>query len=283
MKLTGIGLYSNENEIANFDFQDPSSDNPYSATDLLGLDDDEIVAKFYGFSTLNRTKLYDFSRKPREIVIPIDLKPRRSISESYSSLRDDLYRAISAFRGGLIDVRFNTGIPWFAYIRGVITKFESNLFTKSPSVQLTIYCEDSMIRGFNTLQFFADSSPTGLNPFIVVDNESTAPHGFNAEFTIHAGLSEFSIVDSLVVGPAPDWIFRVVYPFLDSDILNINSQSGERTVTVTRGGAVHPIVDRIAPASVWPGIFPGTNKLVFSSPGNITMGFLEFTPEFWGV
>lgn len=284
MKITSIGLYSNENEIANFDLDDPNSDSPYLARSILGLDADEIIPKFYGFSTINRNRLYDFAVKPREIVIRIALRPHRAISETYSLLRDNLYKAISAIRNGIIDVRFNTGIPWFAYIKGFITKFEAPHFSNSPEVTLTIYCEDGMIKGFNTLHFESDVSPTGLDPFTFVDNISTAPHGCQLELVASTTMPEIMIVDKLAIDPHdPDWGFRLVYPFLSGDKLYVNSQSGERTVTVTRGTTVIPIADKIAPESVWPVVFPGTNEFSFSSPGSLNMNYLEFTPEFWGV
>lgn len=283
MKITSIGLYSEENEIANFDFEDPNSDNPYTARTILGLDADEIVPKFYGFSKTNRMKMYDFSLKPRDIVIRIVLNPHREIGETYSSLRDRLYRAISSVRGGQIDIRFNTGIPWFAYIKGFITKFEVPHFQKTSEAQITIKCEDPIIRGFNAVQFLPDSSPSGLEPFIVVDGESTAPHGFEIQLSILSSLSEFSIIDRLSIGSDPDWEFKLVYPFLSGDILNVNSQSGSRSVTVTRGISKVAIADRIAPASVWPLVFPGTNEITFSAPTAIALEYLEFTPEFWGV
>ena len=283
MNITSVGLYSGENEIANFDFQDPNSDNPYLARSILGLDAPDIISKFYGFSTTNRDRLYDFSMDPKEVVIRVVLRPQKAIGETYSSLRDRLYRAISSYRGGEIDIRFNTGVAWFAYLRGIISKFEAPLFSKSPEVQLTINCEDPIIRGFNASHLTQDSSPSGLEPFVVVDALSTAPHGFQIEVTLTDDMSSFAIVDRLAIGPAADWEFRLVYPFETGDIINVNSQTGERAVTVKRGTDITPIADRIAPDSVWPILFPGTNYLTFSSPSDMTLEYVEFTPEFWGV
>lgn len=283
MKITSISLYSEENEIANFDFKDPTSCNPYVAETVLGLDADEITPKFYGFTKTTRKRMVQFSLKPREIVFKIILNPHRVVKETYSDLRDNLYKAISSIRTGEIDIRFNSGNPWFAYIKGQITKFESNLSSKEPSIQLTVYCEDPIIRGFSAAQFLADSSPTGLEPFIVVDTVSNAPHGCEIQITMNANMSDFSIIDSVAVSTDPDWEFKLVYDFETGDILNVNSQSGVKAVTVTRGVDVIPIANAITPDSVWPIIFPRTNEITFSSPEDITLDYLEFTPEFWGV
>jgi len=283
MKITSIGLYSDENEVANFDFEDPNSDNPYIAKTVLGLDADEITPKFYGFTKLNRNRMYDFAMKSREIVIRIALRPHRENSESYSSLRDDLYRAVSSSRTGKIDVRFNTGIPWFAYISGFVTKFEVPHSSKDAEATLTIFCEDPIIRGFNASRFLSESSPSGLEPFVVVDHISTAPHGFEIELTLTSELYTFSIIDALAIGSDPDWEFKIDYHFLAGDILNVNSQSGARAIRVTRGVDIFLIADKIAPDSVWPVIFPGTNNITFSNPDSVELGYVEFTPEFWGV
>jgi hypothetical protein len=283
MNISSIGLYSDENEIANFDFVDPMSDNPYIAKSILGLDAEEIVPKFYGFSKVNRDRMYDFAMKPRDVVFKIGLNPHRNNGESFSTLRDNLYRAVSASRTGQIDIRFNTGIPWYAYIRGFITKFEVPLFSKTPEVQLTLNCEDPIIRGFNASRFLADSSPSGLEPFVVVDADSTAPHGMEVQVHITSELYTYSIIDSLAIGSDPDWEFKIDYHFLAGDVLNVNSQTGVRSITVTRGTDILQIADKIAPESVWPVIFPGTNNVTFSNPDSTSLEYLEFTAEFWGV
>jgi hypothetical protein len=51
MKITNIDLLSSDDTlVANFSFRDPGTINPYIVKEIVGLDADEIVPKFYGVS-----------------------------------------------------------------------------------------------------------------------------------------------------------------------------------------------------------------------------------------
>lgn len=289
MRLTSVSLYSHESEIANFEFENPSSTDSFIARAIMGLDVPEVVPKFIGFGA-NRSKQYEFYMPPREIVLRLILNPNRQISQSFSSLRDDLYRAISAYRGGELSLRFNSGVPWYAYIMGMITKVETVQFAKDQEVQITFLCEDPIFRAYNSVRTYTDGSPTGLDPYTLVDSISTGPHGFEIELVFTENKDSFYIQDSVVNGPEPDWVFNISFDFLENDVLTINSRSDVRSITVRReitpGFPVYntfAIADKITPTSVWPLIHPGTNNIIFSDPDAVTLTYIEYTPEFWGI
>lgn len=291
MKLSSISLYSHETEVANFEFENPSPTDSFIVRGIEGLDVPEVVPKFIGFGA-NGSKQYEFYIPPREIVIRLILNPNLQISQSFSSLRDDLYRTIAAYRGSEISLRFNAGIPWYAYILGMITKIETVQFSKTQEVQITLYCEDPVFRGYSSTRLETDGSPTGLDPYVLVDSISTQPHGFEIALVFTAPKAAFSIQDVVVNGPEPDWVFNIVYDFLEGDILTINSRSDIRSITVRReivpgfpllGYNTIGIADKISPYSFWPLIHPGTNKLIFSDPDAVTLDYIEYAPEFWGI
>src|SRR5215510_8111613 len=138
MRISNITLNANESEICDFGFRDPTTRNQYIAKAIIGLDSDEIVSKFYAFGLDSKNRFYDLAIKEREVVIRIALNPNRVISDTYSDLRDDLYKAISASRTGEVQLYFYSGATLIAELSGFITKFEVPHFSKIAEVQITI-------------------------------------------------------------------------------------------------------------------------------------------------
>ncbi len=89
MKITNIDLLSSAGiNMAHFSFRDPGATNPYIVKEIIGLDADAIIPKFYGLSQTSSSKYYSLSLEGREIVLSIALNPRFNLGETYSGLRD---------------------------------------------------------------------------------------------------------------------------------------------------------------------------------------------------
>ena len=282
MKLTSIDLYSNNQQVASLSFRDPGSRNPYIAQNTTGLDAGEIVPKFYGNSNSGK-KQYNLSLVKREVVLLISLNPQFSLGKSYSDLRDDLYRAVASSRDGLVQLQFKNGSSTIACVSGFVTKFETGMFSKTPQVQMTINCEDGMLRSLNEIS--VDEVILGTSNTIV-DNASTAPHGFKFNITFNAPTTSFVIRDATV----PDWLFTITpgviganTGFINNDQLYFSSAYNGRLVYIVRGGVTIYLVDKIQPGSIWPILFPGPNDLELVSTGAFTWNELTYYQTYWGV
>jgi hypothetical protein len=278
MKVTSIGLYSsNDVQVALLSFRDPGSLNPYVARNIIGLDADEIVPRFYGLSRNYDGKYFDLSIPSREIVLSIMLNPEYGeYDKSYSDLRDDIYKSVAASRTGVMGLRFYEGFDEVARISGFITKLEYPHFTDLPEIQLTLYCEDPMLRGPNQISLHGRSGSD--NSFFTV-RDSTAPHGFQCKLTFTADVPTFYIQD-----PELDWQFMVepTTNFLTNDELYLSSESGNKELRLVRSNVHSYLVDRIKPeSSVWPIFFPGDNKFVHTP--QITWNYIKYYPTYWGV
>lgn len=284
MRITNVGLYSNGFEVANFSFRDPETRNPYVIQGMFGLDADEIVPKFYGFSTTSKTRQYDMTLAKREITLRIALIPQAGTGKTYSDLRDDLYRAIASSRDGLVQLRFNNRSATTAAISGFITKFEASLSTKQPEVQLTIKCTESMLKSMTHID--VDVSDFGT-AFTISDYVSTAPHGITFEVKFVDDAPVFTIKDQL----NPEWFFTVTpgiifggSNFKGGDSLIISSEHDNKQVYATRGSEVEQLADRVAVGSLWPRIFPGNNDfLIDVGPGSFTWTSAYYWSTYWGV
>ena len=281
MRVTNVSLYSNNIETVAFSLSEFDPDAQYFARDMVGLDTEELIPRFYGFGLRTKSKFYDFVLKPRIIAIRFVLNPRFNLDESYSDVRDNLYKSISSARGGLVELNFKSGGTTVAKISGFITKFEVPYFTPLPEVQLTIRCDDPMFRAINPVTYGPADLKTS-NPIIVPDSLSTAPHGFTFRVVFKAATPSFTIQDQ---ASNPDWQF-VVTPsggFVVNDILDFSSEYASKQVYLTRSGVLTYLVDKISPNSIWPTIFPGATTLYFLNIANFNWSTLSYYPAYWGV
>lgn len=282
MRVTNVGLYAANNvEAINFSLSKSDPSAQYMVRTMIGLDAEDLVPKFYGFGLVNKPKFYDFGMKPRDIVIRIVLNPRFNLDESYSDVRDDLYRIISATRTGLITLHFNSGGTTVAKISGFITKFEVPHFAPLPEVQITVRCDDPIFRAINPVIY----DPTELkttNPIIIADSLSTAPHGFTMKVTFKATSPQFSVQD---LASNPEWKF-VVIPndgFASGDVLYFSSDLANKYLYMVRASVTTHLVDRIQPGSIWPVIFPGANTFYFPEIANFNWNDITYYAAYWGV
>lgn len=280
MRVTNIDIVAaNSDNAINLSFRDPTSQNPYITKEIVGLDADEITPKFYGSDSSN-SKYYDLSLKKRVIVIKIILNPNFNLN-SYASLRDGLYKLVSSSRNGEVKLNFKDGTNTVAFVSGFVTKFESPNFTKTPEVQLTIDCSNPMLRAVDQINI----DVSGLDPAFstVIDNESTAPHGFRFGVIFTDQVDDFSIQDAVI----PNWAFEVnltgspLIEFTDGDELHLSSEVNNRYLYLVRGFDIIHLVDRIIPTSVWPIVFPGSNDFVCSE--FVTWDYITHYPTYWGV
>lgn len=281
MRVTSINLCpAGSTDSVVLSFRDPTSQNPYIAKDITGLDADEITAKYYA-SDMSDKKYYDLSLKKRDIVVKIGLNPQFSVGKSYAVLRDDLYRVISSSRTGELQLQFKDGIVTKATVSGFVAKLEAPNFTKTPEVQLTISCNDPMLRAVSEINM--DVLTVSPQSTVVTDDESTAPHGFRFGVIFLGDIIDFSVQDQA----EPNWAFEVnltgssLEHFQFNDELHFSSEINNRYLYMIRGFDIFHIVDKIIPTSIWPILFPGDNPFVCSE--EVRWDYITHYPTYWGV
>jgi hypothetical protein len=253
----------------------------YIARTILGLDPDDIIPKFYGFGLDGKSKFFDSVLKARLVVIRLVLNPRFRIDESYSDIRDALYKVISANRTGNVVLHFNAGATTVCKTSGFVTKFEVPYFNEVPEVQITVRCDDPMFRAINPVDYSPGEFDT-TNPVTIPDSISTAPHGFEFQVTINATIPSFTIQDDPTT---PNWSFKVTPSggFLAGDKLYFSSEFSKKALYYVRGANTVQLMDTLNPASIWPILFPGQNIFYFMDIANMTWNDLSYYPAYWGV
>ena len=281
MKVTGVELSSENANIINFGMSDVSSSDKYLVKTIIGLDADEVIRKFYSFASNSTSKFYNFSLKKREIVFRIILNPNYSINEDFSEIRDEIYRSISSSRTGLINVLFRSGGAAVAQISGYFTKFEVPYFSNIPEVQITINCDDFMLRGYNPVEINADVIGDEAHIY-VSDSISTAPHGLTFNVEYQSASSYFKITDDL---SNESWQFLITPSggFEAGDILHVSSEYNTREVYILRDSVKIPLMDKISSDSTWPLIFPGSNEFEVYNHVIFNWLYISYYPAYWGL
>lgn len=277
MRVTSIGLWVGEEEVANFSYDDPMSLQPYMARAILGLDADELKPGFYGFGAGSGQKFYNVERPKPTVVMRIVLNPSSELRMTFSQLRDNLYRVIAANRSAEVMIKFFAGATQVAEIPAGITKFEVPHNSQTPELQITAECRDTLLRAPNPVDL-ENNDLSGTNPIAITDGLSTAPHGFEFYASITSPISQFRIHD-----PDNEWGFEIQYDFLTGDDLFFSSVGTDKEVWVERSGVRTYLADKIEPASLWPVLFHGVNEFVIDELASVNIDLISFKAAYWGV
>lgn len=280
MNITSIEFHpEGSSQVVVLSFRDPRRLNPYNVKALDGLDVDEIRPKFYSGSGSPTKKFQNLSPGERKVVARIELNPTFSEEQTYSDLRDDLYRMISSSRTGVVLIKFKNGNTVVAQLPGTISKFEAPIMTKTPEVQITFDCGDVMLQAPTRTEIDVDS--LDLSNFTLPDPLSTAHHGFALSINILDPMPSFSMFDP----SDPLWSFDVspVGGFEDNDILAISSELNNKYLLIIRGLTAIYLADVLLPGSVWPIMFPGDNTFGFYNPSSLALLEASYFPTYWGV
>lgn len=273
MKVTQVTLFNESTpEPLVLSFKDPSSQNPYQANNIMGLDADDIMWGLNGGR--QEAKI-----RNRQVVARIGLNPRWAQSETYSDLRDKVFRIIQSTKTGEISLGFYNESNYIATISGRVIKMEASTFTKTPEMQVTIECRDPMLRGPKVVLV----PVSGLDPTntIITDSLSTAPHGVALWFRFNSPASTITIRshDDLEFRATP-----IGTTFQTNDLLVCSSVYNNKRLFIQRGSTQPvqiPIADAIHSTSSWPIIFPGENHISVS--GNVTWDHIRYNTAYWGI
>lgn len=280
MLITSVELHPGGSAaVAVLSLRDPGRQNPYNVKRIDGLDAGEIMNRFYGGSG-DSARFFSLAMERREMTVHVELNPRWSQGESPASLRDDLYRLIASTRTGLLEVQFKYNTTVVAVISGFVTKVETPQFEKNQTVEIGIVCEDNPMLQAPS-ETVIDVSTLDEGNTTILDEISTAPHGFKFAMAFSASRPTFEIKD-------PDdatWSFGVspAGGFVNGDVLHFSSEHDDKYLYLVRGGVTTHLADKIVSGSVWPILFPDENKLAVTTPAGTAWSAISHRHTYWGV
>lgn len=307
MKITEMQICSPgqlEDELilhTSFLFSSQDNTNPIILKKITGLEPGEIIR------TYNDGPAF-FRLRPKERVVSLSLKlnPNYSGEVAIGDLREALYKIVAYNTNASIwndevrlELRFLNEDGYIASLFGFVSKVDTDIFSNSSDLTLTLECDDPFLRStldidlsanimlnsnvshtyFNNVTYNVESA------FSCLDSKSTAPHGFRfkAECISEPPSSEseppkFIVWDSR--NPSY-YIFSTTFAFMVGDFVHFSSEEDNRYLKVTRAYEEYNLMNSIYWGSIWPFIYPGENFIEVSEGFNIVEVFHR--ESYWGV
>lgn len=224
--------------------------------------------KFQGASTVDR-----------EVVVLIGLNPDFDNGETYALLRQNLYTMLTPGYDPKVDIQLVAGIFPIYHEYAYVTKFEADIFTKDPVVQITFTTLNPTFRAFSPITY----DPTELSQSAPnVYNTGTSETGFQfaVKFTATKNGWYIKQAENQNVGMTFDMTFNA------GDVLAVSTIQGQKYIHWNKHrGKVKNMIGILTADSEWIQLHPGNNHFVVPKKASAWdwNGKLAFTPHYWGI
>lgn len=149
-------------------------------------------------------------------------------------------------------------------IEGYVESLEPNMFTKDPSVKVSVICHQPDFKALDEI-IFGGASTADLTETALTYNGTTEV-GFLFQLLVDRTISEVTIY-----ARAPDNTLSsatITVPMVLGDILEVSSVLGDKYVVLDKGGYVEPVLYGQSPQSKWLKLYPGVNNFRVYVEGN---------------
>jgi hypothetical protein len=268
MKFTSIrlkGLNTIDLPVSNI-----SAKDPYLLKSAEGLGPPEV--NVFISQTVNMDGYYKGRQAQyREIVLNISLNQDYQSDITISDLRAALYGLLSPLSNDSMDIIIIDDTVELMRTQGYIKKLEIMPFAAEPEVQLTISCLKAYFESPNTV--FVETVP---GTYQEVLNLGTAETGLILAFEFDTECTEFVIFDSR------GNTMTINHDFFPNDILVIDTNPGNRSITLGRDETASSIIYALSMDSEWLWLYGGLN-IITTTNSDFTWEELSYIPRYWGI
>lgn len=215
------------------------------------------------YAGMNGSYLNNAFIEKRNVVISFEMR-----GISIEKRRHELYRIVKTSR--YIKIYYRTA-NINVYTEGYVETCEVSNFEQFTSGQISIICPDIYWYSTNT-QIAEYSQIFGAFHFIFPDDDKPFPLGkYNTQnmMTIQNDGDETGFTLEVSGGPAKnptlynaetDEYMQILGDIEEGDIIRITTKTGNKTVTLERGGVQENIINRLVSGSTWLTLREGENK-----------------------
>lgn len=290
MNVTSIHLYSNLDytapsvKHAEFNLVNVNKSDSYIIKGMTGLDVEEVIHRYYANNVDNNLNYYNAVMNPRTVVMAVRLNPQYQYGETPELLRRNLQKMISYTRNSLIELRFMNGTTHISSLYGLITKFESALFSADPEIQITFRCDQPLFLAPTETSVSVSGVRTDTKSW--TDNLSTAPHGFKMQISLPSKNTNYIKIQGISGQTVSPFNFVIDLPFVNSE-LYFSSEINNRYLYVISGGNTYNLANEIDSFSIWPMMYPGETSIEIDTDPLTTNDFvfqsITYRPAYWGL
>lgn len=163
------------------------------------------------------------------------------------------------------------------FIEGYVETIENNLFTSGQTMQISIVCHDPYFKSME--EIYSDISTVlsrFMFPFAIEDpipfsilekdrivnivNEGESDTGLTILITATGNVSNPTIYNN-VTGE----FFGFNIDMVKGDLVTINTNRGEKSITLTRDGVDHNIIANVSRDSTWLALEMGDNQFTYTT------------------
>lgn len=247
--------------------------NQYMTSKIGGLNPPPGTISTSGYADMDGSYLNNAFIEKRNVVIHFEMR-----GVEIEKKRHQLYKVVKPSR--YVKIYYKTaGINVFA--EGYVESCEVNNFETLTTGQISILCPDiywystisqmayySQITGAFTFPFPSDTNP---QPFVLGKYNTQnimeiINDGDETGFILEIG----AIVDArspTLYNADTDKYLQITGEILSGDIITITTKTGNKTITLDRGGVKTNIINRLVSGSTWLSLRDGKNRFYLHGTG----------------
>lgn len=259
-----LKVMNNKGEVLNL-----STSPSYKVYKVTGLQPPAVALNASNNATFDGAKINSARVEQRNIVIYM------TIEGEIEKSRINLYKYFPLKQTVTVYFKNDTRD---VYIEGMVEIIECDLFSSKQVAQISLICPQPYFKGVDVLvSYFSDVTSLFEFPFSITENgvEISAITTNIRKSIINTGDVESGIVIDLfsigtVVNPVLYDVFKrthikLMFTMEANDHIVINTNVGQKSVTLIRGGIVSNIIGHLYPDSSWLTLGAGDNVFTYDA------------------
>jgi hypothetical protein len=276
--LTNLEIVANGGASLSLALGDPSSG--YLVQDISGLGPVKATLVSSNYTQRDGAQYQSSRRETRNIVLKLGLVPHVS-TDTVGALRNRLYSFFMP--KSQVNIGFVSDDQSTKYILARIESFETVLFSKEPSVAISMICFDPDFNTGDPIQVLRYTDST--NEKFEIDYVGSVETGFYIYMDLPRPLNDLWIMHDGIDGNVEALAFNlpVDNPLSVGDRLSISTIAGAKGATVTRNNVTSSALHAIAPYATWINLHPGVNTFRVHTDGEPIPFWFAYFDKYGGL
>jgi len=273
--LTRVDVSTPQGDLLSFQLDDEEA--AYLIQNIDGLDPVKATITTTAFAGVDGVQFQSARREARSIVITAGLNPN-PLTDTVRGLRNRLYAFFMPTTK--VDLTLYDDEGPTVTISGVVEDAPSPLFTQEPAMNISITCPTPDFLAAAATHI-GDGMTTSSTSGRTVSYPGTSKTGTVITLNVNRTMSDFTIYHQ----PPNDDLRQLDFsaPLVAGDVLTISSVTGDKGVTLNRGGTVSSLLYGKSPQSSWIELSPGNNVITFYATGAGVPYTLDYVARYGGL
>lgn len=272
--LTKVEARNSAGTVLTLPLQDIS--DGYTLKSIDGLDPVKATIVTSSYANSDGQEYESSSRGGRNLILNLGFEPDW-VNSTVKALRDNLYKWFMTKR--FVDLRFYEDTGLIVSIVGRVESNESPRFTADPDSKISVICflPDfiGMTNELVSLNSVSDATEATVN------YAGTSETGFLFTLNVNQAIPGFALYQRGDDGVQYELDFAA--DLLPGDVINLSTVTGNKYITLTRGGVNSSLLYGMSPSSPWLNLTPGDNKLRLLINGSPMPYTIAYTDKYGGL